>query len=312
MIFLKVSLFTILIVSSFVIVSHSITKLTGEKRMSSAKIGVNPEAGKDIFWGKGKCGTCHSIGGEGSAIRCPDLANIGVKAGERTPGMSVTQYLVESIATPGTYVVQGYKNEMPVVYEPPILLKPDEIKAVITFLQSQGSEVDIAGIKLPKEILEAQVRRTQEVWKPYIIGDMVEGERLFFDVQGKAGCTKCHTVKGKGGSVGPDLTNIAGTRRPEFIIESILNPNLEIASGFEQYLVVTHDGQYLTGVIKKEDDTILEMIVDEEGRPVQKVIQKSEIDAKEAQKTSMMPGNLSQILTIKEFHDILGYLIELK
>lgn len=312
MIFLKVSLFTILVVSSFVIVSHSLTKLTGEKGISSIKIGVNPEAGKDIFWGKGKCGTCHSIGGEGSAIRCPNLANIGMKASERKPGMSVTQYLVESIATPGAYVVQGYKNEMPVVYEPPILLKPDEIKAVITFLQNQGGEVDIAGIKLPKEILEAQTKRITDVWKPYISGDIAEGERLFFDAKSKAGCTKCHTVKGKGGSVGPDLTTIAGTRRPEFIIDSILNPNLEIASGFEQYLVVTHDGQYLTGIIKREDDTMLEMVVDEEGKPVNKVIQKSEIEAKEAQKTSMMPGNFSQLLTIKEFHDILGYLIELK
>ena len=51
---------------------------------------------------------------------------------------AVTDYLVESLANPGAYVVEGYKNEMAVVYAPPISLSLNEIKAVVSYLTDPG------------------------------------------------------------------------------------------------------------------------------------------------------------------------------
>ncbi|MCH7760633.1 cytochrome c, partial [candidate division TA06 bacterium] len=157
--FLKIAIFTIMIIALFVYVSEVLTKISGQAVVTVAVEGVNPEAGEAIFWGKGKCHTCHSIGGQGSAIRCPNLGEgsqgpiMAIRAEERAKEQGLksgTEYLIESLSEPGAYVVEGFKNEMPLVYKPPILLQPDEIKAVISYLQSLGGEVDIGAIKLPE------------------------------------------------------------------------------------------------------------------------------------------------------------------
>jgi mono/diheme cytochrome c family protein len=73
-------------------------------------------------------------------------------------------------------------------------------------------------------------------------GDAGRGERLF----GEAGCNGCHTVKGIGGQVGPDLTRVGSldvkTQRPAgrwpdleaYLRESVENPNAYSAPGFER------------------------------------------------------------------------------
>ena len=128
---------------------------------------------------------------------------------------------------------------------------------------------------------------------------------MFFDPQSVVGCGKCHTVKDKGGKVGPELTTVSGTRSVEFIIESIMDPSKEIASGFEPILVVTKDGRYITGVKKREDDTMIE-VAQATGELIN--IPKTEVDKIAPQKKSIMPGNFKEILTMKDFHDVLAFL----
>jgi mono/diheme cytochrome c family protein len=72
-------------------------------------------------------------------------------------------------------------------------------------------------------------------------GDAGRGEKLF----GEAGCNGCHTVKGIGGQVGPDLTRVGAldvkAQRPpgqwpdleRYLRESIENPNRYSVPGFE-------------------------------------------------------------------------------
>jgi cytochrome c oxidase subunit 2 len=53
-----------------------------------------------------------------------------------------------------------------------------------------------------------------------------QGEILF----GTAGCAGCHAINGAGGQIGPELTNIYTEKGPEYIHESIVNPNAVIAT----------------------------------------------------------------------------------
>lgn len=46
------------------------------------------------------------------------------------------------------------------------------------------------------------------------------GAQLFWNGQ----CKECHTIKGKGGSSGQNLTLVGSRRSREFIIEQIKNP----------------------------------------------------------------------------------------
>ncbi|MFQ5714488.1 MAG: c-type cytochrome [Candidatus Scalinduaceae bacterium] len=316
--FLNVVIFTLVFVGGVVYLCGLLSRISGETASAGTIAGVSPEAGESIFWGKGKCHTCHQIGTRGSAVRCPNLDNVAVRAEERAaerakqgkPGMTATDYLVESVSFPNNYVVDGFKGEMPFVYEPPISLNQEEITAVITYLQTQGGEADQSTIKIPQEVVKkiSAGKGKAVAWAPYMEGDPEVGESLFFDTESNAGCAKCHTVKDKGEKIGPELTTVAGTRTAQFLVESILKPSAVIASGFEPYLVITTDGEYITGVKKSEDEEWIELAT-QEGEIIE--IPKDEIETIAPQTTSIMP-NFSKTLNMEEFHNILSFLLRLQ
>ena len=164
----KVFIFLLLTLATYMWIGFSITELTGTKAATSRVVELTPEGGEAIFWGKGRCYTCHSLGGQGSAVRCPNLGQFGEKfllpIGERAVERakersqqtgrhySATDYLIESVAKPDAYSVEGYKNEMAIVYAPPISLSLKEIQAVLVYLQSQGGELGVEAIGTPGEL----------------------------------------------------------------------------------------------------------------------------------------------------------------
>ncbi|CAN5254733.1 hypothetical protein BH18ACT14_BH18ACT14_02220 [soil metagenome] len=62
-------------------------------------------------------------------------------------------------------------------------------------------------------------------------GDPAAGKAIFTS----AGCGTCHTLQdaGTNGTVGPNLDDVLKGKDPDFIRESIVDPNAEIADGFE-------------------------------------------------------------------------------
>lgn len=331
--FVKAALFTVALCGSYIYIGEVITEISGGAKTATTAAGVSPEAGEAIFWGKGKCHTCHSIGARGSAIRGPNLGEagekfplpIGLRAEERAKELSqktgkpmtAADYLVQTHFDPGAYVVEGYKNEMPAAWKAPIKLKPEEILAVDLYLQSLGGEPNATALAnspyfaAMKKAAGSQkgAAATTVAFQPYLKGDPEKGKALFFDVEGKAPCAKCHTVGDKGGKVGPELTNVAGTRDLQYIIQSVLEPSAEIASGYEPYLVVTKDGEFITGVKKGENDQSV-TLADTEGAT--RMIPKANIEKMVQQKKSIMPDNFRELLTIEEFHDLIAFLETLK
>ena len=324
--FLRVALLTLGLVAAFVWIGELVTRISGEaERRPSAAAGsgaIGPETGEAIFWGKGKCSTCHAVGSRGGSIRGPDQGESGplgmamgaraeARARERTRAtgrpFTAADYLVESLVDPGAYVVAGYKNEMPNPLRPPIKLTADEVRAVVAYLQSLGGTVDLGAIRLPASALAAAT--PGEDTTLYLRGDPKRGERLFFAADSPAACGKCHRAGQRGGTVGPDLSGIAGTRQLGFIVESILEPSKQIASGYESILIVTTAGRYVTGIVRKEDPQGIE-VVDGEGRVAR--IATARIRQRVPQTTSLMPENFGEILTVVELHDLLAYLLTLK
>jgi hypothetical protein len=95
------------------------------------------KVGQEIMAGKGICLTCHTVGKSG-ALRFPDLAGIGSRAGSRVPGMNDVDYLAQTLYEPTAFVVPGFPPAMPPVNQPPIGLNEQEILCVIAALQSMG------------------------------------------------------------------------------------------------------------------------------------------------------------------------------
>ncbi|MCP5007040.1 MAG: c-type cytochrome, partial [Planctomycetes bacterium] len=310
----KSIIFTLLIVGFFVYVCYYITGLSGGSGGGEAK-GVNPEAGEKIYWGDGQCSTCHSIGSSGSATRGPNQEGLAARAEERAKERGLAsglEYLIESIVTPGEYVVEGFDNIMPKVYEAPILLEREQIMAVLTYLQTLGGETDIAAVnKLKDKVPEASKKKVVP-WVPPIVVDASVGEQIFFDTTREVTCSKCHTINGKGAKVGPDLTGIGAVQTHKYLIESILKPSEVIIKGFETMYLITTDGMAYTGILQSQSEEETVLMVDEEGEMVEYVFYPDEIEQMQKQDVSIMPGNFSEMLTTHEFYGIVSYLLSLK
>ncbi len=312
--FLNAVIFSLAVVGFFVFVCIYVTNLSGGMGGGGAT-GVSPEAGEKIFWGEGQCHTCHSIGTSGSATRGPDQEGLASRAEERAKetGMgSGLEYIVESIVNPSSHIVEGYDDIMPKVYDPPIMLGREKILAVLSYLQTLGGEPDIDAVtKLKEKIPEAS--KTKVVpWVPPIEVDPKEGELIFFDDTRDVTCSKCHVMNGKGSKVGPDLTGIGAVQTPQYLIESVLKPSSVIVKGFETMYLMTNDGMAYNGLLVSQDEEEVVLMVDEEGVMEEYVFYPDEIAQMQKQDVSIMPGNLSEMLTTKEFYGIISFLLSQK
>jgi putative heme-binding domain-containing protein len=146
-------------------------------------------------------------------------------------------------------------------------------------------------------------------WKPYLPGDPKAGQALFFDAKGKAICSKCHTVGGEGGHIGPPLDRIAARRAPEYIMESILEPSKDIDPQYEAVQVVTSRGKTVVGLRVNESNFSIQ--VREENGQFHSFL-KRELDEVTVLKKSLMPENFAQQLTVQELHDLFAYLMTLQ
>ena len=78
-------------------------------------------------------------------------------------------------------------------------------------------------------------------------GDAEAGNALFF---GKAGCSNCHRIRGQGGVLGPDLTDIGAGRRLDQIREALLDPGNRIADGYTAVTLTLENGEKLRAVAR--------------------------------------------------------------
>lgn len=314
--FLKAAGLVFAIIGIWIGIGFYVDGLAGGGGGGEVAGGIDPEVGERLYWGDGQCSTCHKIGATGSATRGPDHEGLFAKATKiaKEKGLSSpTEYLVESIVDPGTYLAEGYGNIMPKVFEPPILLNRDQILAIITYLQSLGGDADVNEALKFKDKIPSASKKKVEPWKaPLTVGTDVGEQGVFFNPKHPASCSKCHTVKGQGTKIGPELTNIGGVQTAQYIVESILSPSNVIVKGFETSYVLTKDGIPYTGIIKSQNDSEIILASDTGGEIEEITIPKNEIEEIKPQDVSMMPGNLGELMSVKEFYGVISYLLTLK
>jgi putative heme-binding domain-containing protein len=313
----RVFVFLLVVLGIYLWIGYSITELTGGGGKTSAAVDISPEGGEVIYWGKGRCFTCHSVGGQGSAVRGPNHGQFGEKfplpmgarAAERAKersekegsDFSAVDYIVESLARPGAYVVKGYKNEMAVVYAPPISLSLKEIKAVVAYLMSLGGDLDMDIIDTsPSETTQGYYSRISAAAEAGG-GDPGAGAIVFED-----NCSECHTLAGEGGEIGPVLDGISA-RGLKFVSDSILQPTKKITRGFETWVLINKEGRQSIG-LKTRDDAAEVDITKANGDVV--TVAKTDIKEIKIDDTkSVMPDDLSEGLTVKDYQDILSFLM---
>jgi putative heme-binding domain-containing protein len=87
-------------------------------------------------------------------------------------------------------------------------------------------------------------------------GDAMAGERFF---SGKGNCSSCHMVQGRGGILGPDLSNLGRERKTPQIEQAIREPGVrrksagdDDAQSFRAVSLRMRDGRTLRGLAKYE------------------------------------------------------------
>ncbi len=138
-------------------------------------------------------------------------------------------------------------------------------------------------------------------------GDAERGKAIFFE-KVEVQCSRCHAVKGQGGTVGPKLDGISKLRSREYLLEAIVFPNRAVAAGFENVMVKLKNGAEHFGLVKSEDDKELRLESPEDGALK---IAKADIVTRQ-RGLSAMPEGLGQALSRREVRDLVEYLAGLK
>ena len=90
-------------------------------------------------------------------------------------------------------------------------------------------------------------------------GDAQRGMTIF-KTKAALECVRCHKVKETAGDLpvaarsAPSSRRSAPARPGPYLLESIVDPNKQIAQGFESVVLATSDGKVHTGVLRGEDD----------------------------------------------------------
>jgi putative heme-binding domain-containing protein len=162
------------------------------------------------------------------------------------------------------------------------------------------------------KVLPLSAGRAAQTWPSRtelakMAGDVVIGEKIFF--RQIPGCYNCHTVRGKGAQVGPDLSEIGSKLGKDAIIEAILDPSAGISVGYETYSLELQSGDEAYGLLvsdSKDEVAIKDL------KGIVTRYRKSEIVSRRQLKTSIMPTGLQDSLSQPEFVDLVEFLFSLK
>jgi mono/diheme cytochrome c family protein len=141
--------------------------------------------GQQVFEDSG-CRGCHKLGGVGGVIG-PELDKVGAR---RSPEWLKNHFLAPATVTAGSGM-------------PPQKFSEPDLEAVTLFMLSQTGETAPGYYASMKVIPSAR-----------------EGQRLFQ----QKGCIGCHTLAGKGGTVGPALDDVGLRRSPEWMVQHFREP----------------------------------------------------------------------------------------
>jgi putative membrane-bound dehydrogenase-like protein len=141
-------------------------------------------------------------------------------------------------------------------------------------------------------------------------GDAGRGKAvLAASLKSEVQCLKCHTVRGVGGQIGPDLSMIGKKASRENLLESILYPSKAVADQYVNWNVETKKGVTITGLIVEEaPDHIL--LRDANGKDTR--IDTEDIDSRTKNPNSLMPNDIVVYLGEDELTDVVEYLLTLK
>jgi putative heme-binding domain-containing protein len=171
----------------------------------------------------------------------------------------------------------------------------------------RGTEMPGADSMTPHEVRQtaAYVRSLGKVPAKPVPGNPEHGAELYR----AKGCANCHSLKGEGGVIGPDLATIGSGRSAAYLRESLEDPAAAVPDGYLLVKATAKGGETVTGARLNEDSFSIQ-ILDNTGRSHS--YWKQDLAELERQKgKSPMPSYKGQ-LSGEDLTDLVAYLASLK
>jgi cytochrome c oxidase cbb3-type subunit III len=212
------------------------------------------------------------------ASTCAGCHGLDGRGGERAPNIVENPKIQRLSDTEISHIIE---NGVPGTGMPAFhSLQGSDVKAVVTYLRSlQGKNKTV---KLP--------------------GDPDRGERVFF---GKAACSGCHMVEGKGGFIASDLSGYARSHAIEKIHSAIISPTPGGDSQTRMVTATTRAGEKYVGRIRNEDNFSVQF---ETLDGTFYFLDKSDLKGLDLAQT-LMPSDYGSTLSSDELNDVISYLM---
>ena len=268
----------------------------------AASVGVSAQRGGR---GGGAAGPANPAIGNQQAIQegeaiynqtCTACHGKDGSAGEMAPAVAAPSRRYNRVTD--AQVFDAVKNGIPQTQMPPFggKFSDDQIWKIVAYIHGlRGTAIDAP---------------TQ--------GNAANGEQIFWN---KGQCGTCHMIKGKGSLLGPDLSNLAGMRKTQSIVNALTKEIHRIPGDggthdsvlmplqtYQPVRVTLADGKVMNGVLRNEDSFSLQLF----GTDNQLyLLERAKVKEVYYQPKSLMPTDYDKRLTPQEFQDLMAFLTRL-
>ena len=220
-----------------------------------------------------------ALGKKVFASSCASCHGLDGRGGERAPNIA-ERPKVQQLSD--AQLFHTIENGIPGTGMPAFhALESSDIKAVVTYLRTlQGAKKPV---KLP--------------------GNPERGEALFF---GKAGCSTCHMVAGKGGFIASDLSKYAGSHALDQIRNAITRPTPSDDNSSRVAIATIRGGEKYAGRVRDEDNFSLQLQALD---GTFHFVAKSDLEGLEYSQQSLMPSDYGSTLSTDELNNVVSYLM---
>jgi putative heme-binding domain-containing protein len=129
--------------------------------------------------------------------------------------------------------------------------------------------------------------------------DVAKGREVFVRA-----CSACHTHRGAGGLVGPDLTGVRNQPADALLLHIVV-PNYEVYPAYQSVTVATRDGRTIAGWLAAESSGSLTLRT---AAGTEETVLRSEVASLTASGLSLMPDGLEQTMADGEMAALIAFL----
>jgi cytochrome c oxidase cbb3-type subunit III len=204
----------------------------------------------------------------------------------------------------------------------PILTRATNEESLIRII-AEG----IPGTEMPRSRLNSEqinqlaifVRQLGQTAPERVTGDLKRGQELY---QTKGGCVQCHAINGRGGALGPDLTDIGLRRGARHLRVALTDPEADVPKSYNLYRteislpdnflevrVVTRNGQRVRGVRLNEDTFSIQLR--DSGNRIHSFFKSELAELHKDWGKSSMPSYRT-VFTKEELDDLVAFLASLR